>query len=82
MARVHATAIVDSSADLAPDVVVGPYAIVEAGAVLGRGCILHAHAVVRGPARIGPDNVVHPFAVVGGEPQAKRRAYGSAAPRD
>jgi UDP-N-acetylglucosamine acyltransferase len=74
VARVHATAIVDSSADLAPDVVVGPYAIVEAGAVLGRGCILHAHAVVRGPARIGPDNVVHPFAVVGGEPQAKRRA--------
>jgi UDP-N-acetylglucosamine acyltransferase len=72
----HATAIIDRRAELAPDVVVGPYAIVEAGVILGAGCVLHAHAVVRGPALLGPGNVVHPFAVIGGEPQAKRHAGG------
>jgi UDP-N-acetylglucosamine acyltransferase len=76
-AHVHASAIVDARAELAPDVVVGPYAIVEAGVSLGAGCVLHPHAVVRGPARLGAGNVVHPFAVVGGEPQAKRHVGGS-----
>ncbi len=76
--RVHAAAWVDPRAEIADDVVIGPYAIVEAGVILGRGCILHAHAIVRGPAALGPDNVVHPFAVVGGEPQAKRHAGGPA----
>lgn len=78
MTRVHAAAIVDRRAELAEDVVVGPYAVVEAGVILGQGCVLHAHAVIRGPARLGPRNVVHPFAVVGGEPQAKRHLQGPA----
>jgi len=66
--------MVDPRAELAADVVVGPYAIVEAGVILGAGCVLHAHAILRGPATLGDGNVVHPFAVVGGEPQAKRHA--------
>jgi UDP-N-acetylglucosamine acyltransferase len=77
--RVHETAIVDRRAELADDVVVGPYAIVEAGVVLGQGSVLHPHAVVRGPAVLGARSVVHPFAVVGGEPQAKQRAEGPCA---
>jgi UDP-N-acetylglucosamine acyltransferase len=71
---IHATAIVDSGAQLASDVVIGAYAIVGPSVVLGRGCTIHAHGIVRGPAHLGADNVVHPFAVIGGEPQAKRRA--------
>lgn len=70
----HPTAVIDRHAELAPDVVVGAYAIVEAGVILGPGCVLHPHAVVRGPAVLGAGNVVHPFAVIGGEPQAKRHA--------
>jgi UDP-N-acetylglucosamine acyltransferase len=76
MSRVHETAIVDRRAELAADVVVGPYAVVEGAVVLGEGCVVHAHGMVRGPARLGPRCVVHPFAVVGGEPQAKRHAEG------
>jgi UDP-N-acetylglucosamine acyltransferase len=72
MARLHPTAIVDPRAELAPDVEVGPYAVVEAGVMIAEGCVLHAHAVVRGATSLGPRNVVHPFAVVGGEPQDKR----------
>jgi UDP-N-acetylglucosamine acyltransferase len=72
--RHHPTAVIDRHAELAPDVVVGAYAIVEAGVILGAGCVLHPHAVLRGPAALGPGNVVHPFAVIGGEPQAKRHS--------
>ena len=74
--RHHPTAIIDRQAELGPDVVVGAYAIVEAGVILGQGCVLHPHAMVRGPAVLGAGNVVHPFAVLGGEPQAKRHAGG------
>ncbi len=74
----HKAAWVDRQAEIAEDVVIGPYAIVEAGVILGRGCVLHPHAVVRGPTVLGPDNVIHPFAVIGGEPQAKKRASGPA----
>lgn len=76
--RVHAAAIVDPHAELAPDVDVGPYAVVGAGVILAQGCVLHPHAVVRGPTTLGPGNVVHPFAVIGGEPQAKRSTAGPA----
>ena len=76
LAGVHATAIVDPRAELARDVVVGPYALVDAGVILGPGCVLHAHAVVRGAAALAAGNVVHPFAVIGGEAQAKRREGG------
>ena len=69
--------MVDPRAELADDVVVGPYAIVEAGAILGAGCVLHPHAIVRGTTVLGAGNVVHPFAVIGGEPQAKRHEGGA-----
>jgi UDP-N-acetylglucosamine acyltransferase len=75
---VDTAARVDRHAELAADVVVGPYAIVEAGVILAPGCVLHAHAVVRGPAVIGPNSVVYPFAVIGGEPQAKKHTGGPA----
>jgi UDP-N-acetylglucosamine acyltransferase len=78
-AKLHPTATIDPRAELADDVVAGPYAVVEAGAVLMEGCVLHAHAVVRGPTSLGRGCVVHPFAVVGGEPQAKRHAVGAVA---
>lgn len=64
-------AIVASDAVLAPDVVVGPYAIVEGGVRLGRGCRIEGHAVVR-RATLGENCIVHPFAVVGGRAQTRQ----------
>jgi UDP-N-acetylglucosamine acyltransferase len=78
MTRIHAAAVVDPRAEIADDVTIGPYAVVEAGVVLGAACVLHAHAVVRGPSVIGAGTVVHPFAVIGGEPQALRHVAGPA----
>jgi UDP-N-acetylglucosamine acyltransferase len=70
-ARVHATAVVDPSAELAAGVVVGPHCVIGAGVRLGQDCELVAHAVLLGPARLGKRNVIHPFATLGSAPQDK-----------
>jgi len=66
---IHPSAQVHPSARLAPDVAVGPFAIVEAGATLGAGCRIAAHAVVKARAELGAGVRVDHFAVVGGDPQ-------------
>jgi UDP-N-acetylglucosamine acyltransferase len=66
---IHPSAQVHSAARLAPDVEVGPFAIIEAGAVLGAGCRVAAHAIVKARARLGAGVRVDHFAVVGGDPQ-------------
>jgi UDP-N-acetylglucosamine acyltransferase len=42
--RIHPSAIVDLSAELSPDVVVGPYAVIEGPVRLGPGCVVRARA--------------------------------------
>jgi UDP-N-acetylglucosamine acyltransferase len=72
MPVVHPTAIVDSGAELADDVEIGPFALIGPGVRLGPGCHVHGHAVLFGPLVLGARNVVHPFAVLGGAPQHKK----------
>lgn len=62
---IHETAIVDPTATLAKGVSIGPYATVEAGAVLGAGCELQARAHVGRGVRLGPECEIHIGAVVG-----------------
>jgi carbonic anhydrase/acetyltransferase-like protein (isoleucine patch superfamily) len=67
--RVHPTAIVSPAARLGRDVAVGPFAVIEEGAVIGDGCEIRAHAVVKRFTSLGVGNRVHEGAVLGGEPQ-------------
>lgn len=69
MTQIHPTAIVDPAAQLAGDVVVGPYAVIGAGVFIGERTRIGAHCVLGGPMEIGADNVIHPHAVLGGDPQ-------------
>lgn len=66
---VHPTAVVDAAAQVAPDVRIGPYAVVEGPVVLGAGTVLMAHSTVLGHTVLGEGNVVFPGAVLGAEPQ-------------
>jgi UDP-N-acetylglucosamine acyltransferase len=66
---IHPTAVIDPSAEIAEDVEIGPYAIVEAGARIGRGTRLLAHAFVGRNTVLGEENVLHMGAVVGHRPQ-------------
>jgi len=65
-------AIVDPSARLGAEVVVGPWSVIGADVELGDGCRIEAHAMVKGPARLGRNNHVHQFASIGEEPASAR----------
>jgi UDP-N-acetylglucosamine acyltransferase len=69
MASVHATAIVDATAELAASVCVGPYAVIGAGVTVGEGTSIGAHCVIEGPTVIGRDNRIFSHAALGGAPQ-------------
>ena len=69
MAQIHATALVDPRAELGRDVVIGPWCIVEAGAVIGDGCRLAARSVVKSRTTLGCDNEIGEGAVIGGAAQ-------------
>jgi len=66
---IHPSASIAASANLAPGVRVGAFAVVGEEVELGEDCVLHPHAVVQGPSRFGRANVFHPFCVIGGDPQ-------------
>jgi UDP-N-acetylglucosamine acyltransferase len=71
-ARIHATAVVSSEAELAPDVVVGPYAVIEGPVRLGAGCEIRPHVHLIGPLTMGCRNQVYTGAVLGERPQHQR----------
>lgn len=74
LSLIHATAVVDPSAELAADVEVGPYTIIGADVRIGAGSRIGPHAVLRGPTEIGRDNRIFQFASVGEDPQDKKYA--------
>jgi UDP-N-acetylglucosamine acyltransferase len=66
---IHSTAIIDKNAELAPDVEVGPFSVIEAGARIGNGTRIGSHVVIQGNITIGENCTVSPFASLGGPPQ-------------
>jgi len=68
MPEIHPTAIVSPKAELAADVRVGPYCVVDEHVVLDAGVCLESHVVVTGRTRIGANGHVFPFASIGHRP--------------
>jgi len=71
---IDATAIVSEKADLADDVVVGPYAVIGDDVRIGRGTRVDSHVVINGPTIIGEGNHIYQFASIGDDPQDKKYA--------
>lgn len=69
MPKIHPTAIVDPAAELADDVEVGPYSIIEAPVAIGAGTWIGPHVVIRPYTTIGQRCRIYQFAVVGEIPQ-------------
>lgn len=67
--KIHPTAIVHPKAQLADDVVIGPFCVVGEHVTIGRGTRLLSHVSVDGWTEIGERNELHPFASIGGPPQ-------------
>ncbi|MDA0803281.1 MAG: acyl-ACP--UDP-N-acetylglucosamine O-acyltransferase [Planctomycetota bacterium] len=69
MSRIHPTALIDPSAELASSVEVGAYCVVGSRVTIGEDCVLRAHSQVASMTRMGRGNVIHSYAMVGGDPQ-------------
>ncbi len=72
MAKVHKTAVVERKADVASDVVVGPFCYVETGVVLGPGCVLDSHVTIKTGTTAGSRNYFGQGAIIGGDPQDRK----------
>src|SRR3954464_9961260 len=69
MSRIHPTACVDTRAELAEDVHVGPFAVIEDNVTVAAGSSIAGHAVIKRYTRIGRGTQVYEHAVIGGDPQ-------------
>ena len=74
MTAVHPTAIIEAGADLADDVVIGPYAIIGPKVRISAGTTVGAHATLSGRTTIGKNNRIFAHAALGGIPQDKKYA--------
>jgi UDP-N-acetylglucosamine acyltransferase len=68
---IHRTAVIDSRAEIDPNVEIGPYAVIDGPVKIKAGTCVMAHAYVTGWTEIGADNEIHPGAVLGDAPQDK-----------
>ena len=59
-------------AELADDVEVGPFCLIEVGVVIGARTKLDSHATIKTGTTMGVDNVVSQGAVLGGDPQDRK----------
>jgi len=66
---IHSTAIIDKKAQLAADVSVGAYVVIEGNVTIGAGTVLASHVRISGICEIGTDNFIDSFAAIGGAPQ-------------
>ncbi len=66
---IHPTAVIGPEADVAHDVQVGPFVIIDGPVTIGPGCVIEGHACLTGPLTIGRDNFIGHGAVLGKSPQ-------------
>jgi UDP-N-acetylglucosamine acyltransferase len=68
----HPTAIIHPAAQLADDVTVGAYSIIDEHVEIGSGTTIGPHVVVTGHTRIGKNNQIFQFCSIGEVPQDKK----------
>jgi UDP-N-acetylglucosamine acyltransferase len=69
---IHPTAIISPEAELAEDVIIGPYVVIEGKVKIGPECEIQAQAHLLGKLTMGRGNVVYTGAVLGQKPQHLR----------
>lgn len=72
LTNIHPLALVDSKAQIADDVQIGPFAIIGPEVSIGEGSVVGPHAILKGPTTIGKRNRIFQFASVGEDCQDKK----------
>lgn len=67
--EIHPTAVIHPGAELAQDVVIGPFSVVGEHVKIGRGTRLVSHVYVEGWTEIGERCQLYPYASIGTPPQ-------------
>jgi UDP-N-acetylglucosamine acyltransferase len=70
--KIHATAIIDSKAELDSSVEVGAYTIIGAGVKIDADTRVGSHSVIKGPTTIGKNNQIFQYVSLGEQPQDKK----------
>jgi len=70
--KIHATAIVDASAELDSSVEVGAYSIIGANVKIDAGTRIAGHVMINGPTTIGKNNHIFQYSSLGEAPQDKK----------
>ena len=69
MTKIHHTSIIDTSADIADSVIIGPYCIIGANVKISEDTELKSNVIINGHTSIGKGCEVYPFSVLGNPPQ-------------
>lgn len=69
---IHPSAIIDSSARIAPNVEIGPWTWIGPEVEIGEGTWIGPNVVIKALTKIGKDNKIFQFASVGEDPQDKK----------
>lgn len=69
MSQIDPQAHIDPKADVAEDVVIGPFTYVGPGVSIESGTQIASNVSIKGPTKIGKNNKIHSFASIGGDPQ-------------
>lgn len=67
--QIHPTAVIDESAELAADVLIGAYAVIGANVRIASGTTIGPHVHIVRDTTIGEACAIHHAAAVGGDPQ-------------
>ena len=70
--KIHPTAVIDSSAELADDIEIGPFCIIKEQVRIGSGTRLLGQVFIDKWTEIGRNNEIHYGAVIGHDPQHKK----------
>ncbi|MDD5133919.1 MAG: acyl-ACP--UDP-N-acetylglucosamine O-acyltransferase [Phycisphaerae bacterium] len=69
MSKIHPTAVIESSAQIGSDVVIGPNCFIDERAQIGSGCVFDANVVIGKDVKVGEKNIFYPNCVIGRNPQ-------------
>tara|TARA_B100000131_G_scaffold224504_1_gene216110 strand:+ start:1569 stop:2339 length:771 start_codon:yes stop_codon:yes gene_type:complete len=69
MIKIDKTSIIDPNAEIADNVVIGPYCIIEKNVKIGEGTIIKPYVNIKSNTTIGKNNTIYQNSVLGENPQ-------------
>jgi len=71
---ISSKAVIDLNAEIADNVEIGPFSVIEGNVQINSGTIIGSHVVIKGSTKIGKDNKIFQFSSIGEDPQDRKYA--------